>query len=88
MSDLFWIIPSIMLGFALVLISAILTDMFKNSEPEDIAFDALILLILGLIVSLSIWLTGQKSQGMQVAGFLIFVLAGLVFAFIFFEFND
>lgn len=89
MSDLFWIIPLIVLGgSAIVLLAVILMGTFEYTNPRDIAFGAWVISIIASIVSIGLWMVLQNSQGMQVAGFLILVLAGLFFASIFFNLYD
>lgn len=82
MSDLFWIIPSIVLGItAMWLLGVWVVSVFKNNEWRDILGWVIVSANVLSLISLGVWMIGQSSQGMSTAGFLLIVFTGLVFTF-------
>lgn len=79
MSDLFWIIPLIVLGItAMWLLGVWVVSVFKNNEWRDILGWVIVGANVLSLISLGVWMIGQNSQGMSTAGFLLIVFVGLV----------
>lgn len=79
MSDLFWIIPSIVLGLtAVCLLGVWVVSIFKNNEWRDILAWIIIGANVFSLISLGVWMVGQNSTVMSTVGLLLILFAGLV----------
>ena len=90
MSDLFWIIPSIILGgSAGWFIGVGIVELFIRFDLRDIAFGAWLLAIVASILSIGWWLANQSSSpNLQFIGSILLILVGLVAVVTFFGLND
>lgn len=78
MSDLFWIIPSIVLGPTVVwLLGVWVIYVFKNHEWRNIIDWIIIGANVLSLLSLGLWLTVQSSTVMSTVGLLVILFAGL-----------
>ena len=79
MSDLFWIIPSIVLGItAMWLLSLWVISVFKNNEWRDILGWVIFGANAVSLISLGTWLVGQSNPVISTAGFLLMLFGGLL----------
>lgn len=81
MSDLFWIIPSIVLGITAVCIFGVwVIHIFKVYDWREILLTIIILTNVLSLLSLGLWMAVQSSFVVQTIGILIilFVVYGLV----------
>ena len=79
MSDLFWIIPSIVLGLTAVwLLGMWVVSVFKNNEWRDILAWVIVGANVFSIISLGVWMVGHNSPVISTVGFLLIIFAGLV----------
>lgn len=78
MSDLFWIIPSIILGVTAVwLLGMWVISVFKNHEWKEILLTVIILTNVLSLLSLGLWMAVQSSFVVQTIGLLIILFVGL-----------
>lgn len=78
MSDLFWIIPSIILGItAVCLLGVWVIFVFKTYDWRDIILTLIIGTNVLSLLSLGLWLSVQSSFVMQTIGLLIILFVGL-----------
>ena len=78
MSNLFWIIPSIILGFTAVwLLGMWVVSVFKNNEWRDILAWIIVGANVLSLLSLGLWMTVQSSFVVQTIGLLIILFVGL-----------
>lgn len=83
MSDLFWIIPLIVLGLTMVwLLGVWVISVFKNHEWRDILTWITVGANVLSLLSLGLWFAVQSSYGMQVTGLLVIMCAGLLLVLI------
>lgn len=83
MSDLFWIIPLIVLGLTMAwLLGVWVISVFKNHEWRDILTWITVGANVLSLLSLGLWFTVQSSYGMQVTGLLVIMCAGLLLVLI------
>ena len=79
MSDLFWIIPSMVLGITAVwLLGMWVVSVFKNNEWRDILAWVIVGANVFSIISLGVWMVGQSNPVISIVGFLLIVFVGLV----------
>lgn len=83
MSDLFWIIPSTVLGLTAVwLLGMWVVYVFKNNEWRDILAWVIVGANVLSLVSLGLWLTVQSNSAMSTVGILILGIGGMLLALI------
>lgn len=79
MSDLFWIIPSIVLGLTAVwLLGLWVVSVFKNNEWRDILAWVIVGANVFSLISLGIWMQVQSSPVISTVGFLMILFVGLL----------